>query len=99
MAKKKAKKDTGPIIAVGVDDHGLCSDCQKTVDVVVDPFQLAGNNAFVCVPCRAERMRVKAVEDKAKIQDKLEAAITALDAKATSARHGNQEQPLDFPKE
>lgn len=99
MAKKKAKNDTEPIVAVGVDDHGSCADCGNTVDVVVDPYQLTGNNAFVCVPCRCERIRVKAVEDKAKVDDKAEAAITALYAKATSARHGSEQSPLEFPKE
>ncbi len=99
MTKKKKDKDTEPIVAVGVDDHGTCPDCGCAVDVVVDPYQLVGNNIFIDVKCRVERMRVKAVEDKAKIEDKLEAAVTALDAKAISARHGNDQTPLDFPKD
>lgn len=95
MAKGKDKKE--PIVNASVDNHGQCADCHKVVDVVVDPFQVTGNNTFVCVPCRGKRILSKAVEDKAKTDDKARMAIERLNADADDARQNNRQGALEFP--
>ena len=94
-----AETETGTIVAQGVDDHGECDACQKTVDVIVDPFQVVGKNKLICIPCRAERIRTKAVEDRAKIQDKADQAVAKLESDAEIAREDNQQSGLEFPVE
>lgn len=90
--------ETAPIIAAGVGDHGPCQDCPKTVDVAVDPFQTVGKNVMVCPECRANRITARAVEDKAKIDQKATLAIDQLLADAEDARQALQQAPLEFPK-
>ncbi len=86
-----------PIISTPSDNHGTCKDCQGPVDVVVDPFQVVGKNEMLCIGCRAERIRTRAVEDKAKVQDKADLAIAKLEDDAKEARGNLQDNNLEFP--
>ncbi len=87
-ADKKPDKKTTTAVAVLVTDHGPCIDCSKVVDVVVDPFQVAGKNQLRCVECRAKR-----------IKEKADAEIGVLKEKAASAREEAAQGKLEFPAE
>ena len=85
-AEKKAGKKTTTAVAVLVMNHGPCVDCQKVVDVVVEPFQVAGGNHFRCLECRAKRIREKADGD-----------IGVLMEKGAVAREEARQGKLEFP--
>lgn len=77
MAKKKDKDEETPEgkpVGGVVVDHGLCRDCDKVVDVVVDIHQASGGNAFICVDCRCKRILQKAKEMAGGIQEDAKAA-------------------------
>lgn len=84
MAKVK-KKTEG--VRETVYDYGLCKDCQETVKFVVDPFQLAGSNRFVCPDCRAKRIR-KLEKEKA------EGKVATLMEKVAEAEENARQQLL-----
>ena len=84
---KQAKEEEEKAVNEMVYDFGLCQDCEKTVKWVVDPFQLAGSNRFICPDCRISRIRKLEAE-------KAEGKVKALLKKVAEAQERAQQQSL-----
>lgn len=55
--------------------YGPCEDCDATVAVIVDAYQVVGPDRLVCVECRGNRIMAKAQEKADRIAKKAESAL------------------------
>ena len=86
--RKPDKGDGEGVVESGVgavDNHGPCKDCGKPVDCVVEIHQCVGSNRFVCVECRAGRMKAD-----------YETKVGLLISKAEKCREDMRQLTLDL---
>lgn len=95
MAKVKKKEKVDAIDGAGqpivetCHDFGLCKDCEKTVEWVVEAYQFSSTNRFICPKCMESRIR-KAEAEKA------EGKIAQLRKKIAEAEERSKQQPLEL---
>ena len=80
---EKAADNEEPATVITTGQLGFCRDCGQAVDVVVDIHQVQGDGTFICIDCRAKRMKQKCQEN-----------VGALKAKADEARENARQQLL-----